>query len=104
MKSGSSTKKMMLVMTVVLCALVLSGCKVPTDATGAVKQITMDTSFQEIMSSENWFSAILVWPMAWLINSLTPPAILLVDTTSSVDSWSSQQASNMRSTPGATAP
>lgn len=72
MKSGSSTKKMMLVMTVVLCALVLSGCKVPTDATGAIKQITMDTSFQEIMSSENWFSAILVWPMAWLINSLTP--------------------------------
>ena len=62
----------MMVMTIVLCAVVLSGCRVPTDASGAIKQITMDTSFQDIMNSENWFSAILVWPLAWTINMLTP--------------------------------
>lgn len=72
MKSNSSVKKVMMVMTIVLCAVVLSGCRVPTDASGAIKQITMDTSFQDIMNSENWFSAILVWPLAWTINMLTP--------------------------------
>ncbi len=72
MKSNSSVKKVMMVMTIVLCAVVLSGCRVPTDASGAIKQITIDTSFQDIMNSENWFSAILVWPLAWTINMLTP--------------------------------
>lgn len=65
-------KKLLLVSTVLVCAVMLSGCRVPTDETGAIKQITETTTFSQIMSDENWFSALFVWPLSWLINTITP--------------------------------
>lgn len=67
-------KKLLLVSTVMVCAVMLSGCRVPTDETGAIKQITETTTFSQIMSDENWFSALFVWPLSWLINRITPKA------------------------------
>lgn len=67
-------KKLLLVSTVLVCAVMLSGCRVPTDETGAIKQITETTTFSQIMSDENWFSALFVWPLSWLINTITPKA------------------------------
>lgn len=63
-------KKLLLVSVVLVCAVMLSGCRVPTDESGAIKQITESTTFSQIMSDENWFSALFVWPLAWLINNL----------------------------------
>ena len=63
-------KKLLLVSVVLVCAVMLSGCRVPTDETGAIKQITESTTFSQIMSEENWFAALFVWPLAWLINKL----------------------------------
>ncbi len=65
-------KKVLLLSAVVLFAVSAAGCSVPTDETGAVKQITSSTTFNETMNSENWFSAILVWPMAQVLNRLAP--------------------------------
>ncbi len=70
--NSSRMKKVLLLSAVVLFAVSAAGCSVPTDETGAVKQITSSTTFNETMSSENWFSAILVWPMAQVLNRLAP--------------------------------
>ncbi len=67
-----SKKKLLLLATVLVFAVTASGCRVPTDESGAVKQIASTTTFAETMGSENWFSAILVWPMAQVLNYLTP--------------------------------
>ena len=72
----SSTKKVLALAAVVCVAVLMSGCSVPmeTDAAGnkVVKQIYMETTFTETMNSENWFSAIFVWPMAQMINKMAP--------------------------------
>ena len=72
----SSTKKVLALAAVVCVAVLMSGCSVPmeTDAAGnkVVKQIYMETTFTETMNSENWFSAIFVWPMAQMINRMAP--------------------------------
>ena len=70
--NSSRIKKVLLLSAVVLFAVSAAGCSVPTDETGAVKQITSSTTFNETMNSENWFSAILVWPMAQVLNRLAP--------------------------------
>ena len=73
MKFRFSAKKLLLISSLVLFALVLTGCRIPTDPeTNEIIQITPTTTFQEIMASENWFSAILVWPMAQVLNYLSP--------------------------------
>jgi YidC/Oxa1 family membrane protein insertase len=73
MKFRFSSKKLLLITTVVMAAFVLTGCTIPTDpVTKEIIQITPSTTFQEIMASENWFSAILVWPMAQVLNHLSP--------------------------------
>jgi len=72
MKLTSVQKKMILLSLAVVVMFTATGCRVPTDSTGAIKQITNTTTFQDVMSSENWFSAVLVWPIAWLINNMTP--------------------------------
>lgn len=73
MKFRFSVKKLLLISSLVLFALMLTGCRIPTDPeTNEVIQITSETTFQEIMASESWFSAILVWPMAQVLNKLSP--------------------------------
>jgi len=73
MKFRFSAKKLLLISSLILFAFVLTGCRIPTDPeTNEIIQITPTTTFQEIMASENWFSAILVWPMAQVLNYLSP--------------------------------
>lgn len=72
MKLSNRTKKLILLSLVVVTAFTLSGCSVPTDANHQIIQIYPETTFSEIMSSENWFSAIFVWPLSQLINWATP--------------------------------
>jgi len=71
--SKKTLKKVILISSVVLVALVMSGCSVPTDPeTNKVIQITPDTTWKQTFDSENWFSAIFVWPLAQFLNFLTP--------------------------------
>ena len=72
MKLKPSTKKILLCAVLFVAVVGLSGCRIPTDETGAIKQITLDTTFQETFATENWFNAILVWPMATTMNHLAP--------------------------------
>ena len=72
MKLKPSVKKVLVLSLLVLFVVTASGCRIPTDETGAIKQITADTTFREIMESESWFSAILVWPLTQVLNRLAP--------------------------------
>lgn len=72
MKLNAKTKKVLMLTAVVVLAFTLTGCRVATDADGAIKLIYPETTFAETISSENWFNALLVWPMAQFINKLTP--------------------------------
>lgn len=72
MQSKLFHKKTVLLTTVILCVIFLSGCALPHDENGAIKLIEATTTFQETFSTENWFNAILVWPMAQFLNKLTP--------------------------------
>lgn len=65
-------KKLILVLTIVSLLFLMSGCSVPTDEAGNVKLITDETTFSMIMDSEGIFSALCVYPLAKLINWLTP--------------------------------
>lgn len=73
MKRNPNMKKILLISSLVLVAVVLTGCTIPTDPeTKEIIQITPTTTFSHIMDTENWFSAILVWPMAQFLNKLSP--------------------------------
>ncbi len=73
MKSNPKMKKVLLISSLVMVALVLTGCRIPTDPeTNQILLITPETTFAHTMETENWFSAILVWPMAQVLNYLTP--------------------------------
>ena len=77
MKISASTKKILALSAVaVVAAVVLTGCSAPTvknaDGTTSIKLIEQTTTFNETMSSENWFNAIFVWPLAQVLNFLEP--------------------------------
>ncbi len=72
MKLNAKTKKVLMLTAVVVLAFTLTGCRVATNADGTIKLIYPETTFAETISSENWFNALLVWPMAQFINKLTP--------------------------------
>ncbi|MBR2727938.1 MAG: membrane protein insertase YidC [Solobacterium sp.] len=72
MKINAQMKKMLILTAVFLFMVTMTGCRVATDADGAIKLIYPETTFAETMASENWFNALLVWPMAQFINKLTP--------------------------------
>ncbi|MCH4206883.1 MAG: membrane protein insertase YidC [Solobacterium sp.] len=77
MKLSASTKKILALSAVaVVAAVVLTGCSAPTvtnaDGTTSIKVIDLSTTFNETMSSENWFNAIFVWPLAQVLNFLEP--------------------------------
>ncbi len=65
-------KRLILVLTLVGLLFLMSGCTIPTDDSGNIIFITNDTTFESIMNSEGLFSAIFVFPLAKLINWLTP--------------------------------
>ena len=72
MKLNTSQKRLLVMGVLIVFTLSASGCRIPTDETGAIKQITSSTTFGEIMSTESWFSAIFVWPLSQLLNWVTP--------------------------------
>lgn len=72
MKLSPRTKKLLLLVVVIGFITVASGCAIPRDADGHIVEITSSTTFKEMISNENWFSAILVWPLARLINAIAP--------------------------------
>ena len=81
MKLSSRTKKLLVLVFFAVIVLTATGCaSIPRDANNNVIYIwnepvegfTVRTSFVEVFKEENWFSAIFVYPLAWLINHLTP--------------------------------
>lgn len=73
----TSKKKLMLFLLVLGALFLLSGCSVPMaeDPETGVKSIiliTNETTFQHIMTTESWFSAFFVFPLAKAINYLSP--------------------------------
>lgn len=72
MKLKPRTKKILTVLLFVGIAATLTGCTVPRDSSGNIILIDTTTTFKQVMSDENWFSAIFVWPLAQFINILAP--------------------------------
>jgi YidC/Oxa1 family membrane protein insertase len=72
MKLTPRVKKLLTVLGVLVVAVTLTGCTVPHNADGSIVLIKLETTFQEIMDSESWFSACFVWPLAEWINHLAP--------------------------------
>lgn len=68
----NKSKKKLLLLAVFLL-VVLVGCTRNTDSNGLVipeRMISLSTSFSQMISGGDWFSAIFVWPIAQLINFL----------------------------------
>lgn len=72
MKFTPRTKKILALMAIVTIVVTTTGCTVPKDANGNIILISNTTTFGDIFQSENWFSALFVWPISWLLNHLAP--------------------------------
>ncbi len=72
MKLSRRTKKVLAAAVLISSAVMMAGCTVPRDSSGNIILIERATSFSDIFHSENWFSAIFVWPLAQFINILAP--------------------------------
>ena len=72
MKLSRRTKKILAAAVLISSAVMMAGCTVPRDSSGKIILIERATSFSDIFHSENWFSAIFVWPLAQFINILAP--------------------------------
>lgn len=82
MKLTSRTKKLLLLAVFAVILVSAAGCAVPHDENNQIIYIwneqlnngyTYRTSFSDVMANENWFNAIFVWPLSWLINQLSGP-------------------------------
>ena len=82
MKFKSQWKKWLFMSILIVFAISASGCRIPADETGKTIYIwheaiagegTFRTSFMDVMSNESWFQAIIVYPLTWLINTLSVP-------------------------------
>ena len=72
MKLSPRTKRILTVLSVLILAVMLTGCTSPVDENGKVILITQSTTFSQVMSEESWFSAIFVWPLSWCLNNMAP--------------------------------
>jgi YidC/Oxa1 family membrane protein insertase len=72
MKLTPRVKKLLAVLAVLTVVITLTGCTVPRNEDGSIVLIQLDTTFNQIMESESWFSACFVWPLAEWINHLAP--------------------------------
>lgn len=75
MKKFVKNKKTWYIVIIVLLVLVSFGCSKITDKDGMIlpdKIITLKTTYKMIENSEGWFQAVFVYPLAQLINYLTP--------------------------------
>ena len=65
-------KKLLIVLSVIFILFAATGCQMPRDSEGNIILITLDTTFQQMMDSEGFFSAIFVYPLSQFINFITP--------------------------------
>lgn len=72
MKFTPRTKKLLALMAIVTIVVTATGCTAPKDANGRIILISESTTFGEIFQTENWFSALFVWPLSWVLNKLAP--------------------------------
>ena len=82
MKMRTRTKKLLTLSDRVIVVIFMSGCRVPMDENNHViyianeavpgSEYTFRTSFAEVFANENWFMALFVYPLSWLINHLAP--------------------------------
>ena len=72
MKFTPRTKKLLALMAIVTIVVTATGCTAPKDANGHIILISESTTFGEIFQTENWFSALFVWPLSWVLNKLAP--------------------------------
>ena len=72
MKFTPRTKKLLALMAIVTIGVTATGCTAPKDANGHIILISESTTFGEIFQTENWFNALFVWPLSWVLNKLAP--------------------------------
>ena len=72
MKFTPRTKKLLALMAIVTIVVTATGCTAPKDANGHIILISESTTFGEIFQTENWFNALFVWPLSWILNKLAP--------------------------------
>ena len=72
MKFTPRTKKLLTLMAIVTIVVTATGCTAPKDANGHIILISNTTTFGDIFQSENWFNALFVWPLSWVLNHLAP--------------------------------
>lgn len=72
MKFTPRTKKLLALMAIVTIVVTTTGCTAPKDANGHIILISESTTFGEIFQTENWFNALFVWPLSWVLNKLAP--------------------------------
>ncbi len=75
MKKLLTNKKLMFVVVILFGLFFLSGCAKITDNSGQIlpeKIISLSTSFNSIISTEGWFEAFFIWPLAQMINFVSP--------------------------------
>lgn len=65
-------KKLLILISVLMVLFLATGCSIPKDSEGNNILITLDTTFQQMMDSEGFFSAIFVYPLSQFINIITP--------------------------------
>ena len=72
MKFTPRTKKLLALMAIVTIVVTATGCTAPKDANGHIILISNTTTFGDIFQTENWFNALFVWPLSWVLNHLAP--------------------------------
>ena len=72
MKFTPRTKKLLALMAIVTIVVTATGCTAPKDANGHIILMSNTTTFGDIFQSENWFNALFVWPLSWVLNHLAP--------------------------------
>ena len=72
MKFTPRTKKLLALMAIVTIVVTATGCTAPKDANGHIILISESTTFGEIFQTENWFNALFVWPLSWVLNHIAP--------------------------------
>ncbi len=69
------TKNSRKILLLLILLFVVTGCTRTTDASGNIlpeKIIYSETTFKDMLTNENWFTAFLVYPIAQVINFFSP--------------------------------
>lgn len=80
MRKWFKNKKIRYLVIIVILLVLVAGCAKITDEKGHILPefiISLSTSFKDMMENDSWFSALLVWPMAQIVNYTTPYVTVL---------------------------